>query len=166
MLLLAVKVHLMASNHSYKITFNNNLTEKEGIDYLLSKDGLLRNPTKESRKVLLNLLDIPNSFSRAFDLILLPGTKQHTSEITVESRNEITLVELKTTKKKLSNNPNGFFFGATENEFELARLMGDRFLFCFVCLHPESLSYRYMKLSEVEDMTRTKRVQYQINFKK
>ena len=155
----------MASDHSYRITFNNNLTEKEGIDYVLSKDVLLRNPTKESRKELLNLLDLPKSFSRAFDLILLPPNKSGTSEITDESKSEITLVELKTTKKKLSNNPNGFFFGATENEFELAKKMGDRYLFCFVCLHPESLSYKYMNLSEVEEMTRTKRVQYQINFR-
>ena len=156
----------MASDHSYRITFNNNLTEKEGIDYVLSKDALLRNPTKESRKELLNLLDIPKSFSRAFDLILLPPNKNCTSEVTVESKKEITLVELKTTKKKLATSPNGFFFGATENEFELARMMGDQFLFCFVCLHPESLSYKYMNLSEVEEMTKTKRVQYQINFKK
>ena len=64
-----------------------------------------------------------------------------------------------------SDNPNGFFFGVTENEFELAKKMGDQYLFCFVCLHPESLSYKYMNLSEVEEMTRTKRVQYQINFR-
>ena len=136
----------MASKHSYKITFNNNLTEKEGIDYVLSQDKLLRNPTKESRKELLALFELPKSFSRAFDLILLPDNKSHATEISSESKSDITFVELKTTKKKLPNNPNGFFFGATENEFRLAKLLGDNYLFCFVCLHPESLSYKYMNL--------------------
>jgi hypothetical protein len=155
----------MATEHSYKITFSNNLTEKEGIDYVLSRDFLLRNPTKESRKIILNMLDIPKSFSRAFDLILLPSAKDIDTEVTLASKTEIILVELKTTKKKLPNNPAGFFFGATENEFKLARIMGDQYLFCFVCLHPDSMSFKYMKSSEVEKMIRTQRVQYQINFK-
>jgi hypothetical protein len=155
----------MASVHSYKITFSNNLTEKEGIDFVLSRDQLLRLPTKQSRKDILEILELPNSFSRAFDLILLSTNIDGSSEITIESKSEITLVELKTTKKKLPNNPAGFFFGATENEFKLARIMGDQYLFCFVCLHPDSMSFKYMKLSEVEKMIRTQRVQYQINFK-
>ncbi|GCF82072.1 hypothetical protein BKL48_25215 [Bacillus cereus] len=48
---------------------------------------------------------------------------------------EITLIELKTTKKEVPNNSLGFFFGVTENEFELARLLGNQYKFCFVCLH-------------------------------
>ena len=74
-------------------------------------------------------------------------------------------MELKTTKKKLPNNLNGFFFGATENEFNLAKLLGNQYLFCFVCLHSESMSYKFMRLYEMEEMIKTKRIQYQINFK-
>ena len=73
------------------------------------------------------------------------------------------LVELKTTRKYLPESPKGFFFGATENEFKLAAELGDRYHFCFVCLHPDSLGYSLLGLSELEPMIRTKRTQYQIN---
>lgn len=44
----------------------------------------------------------------------------------------IILVKLKTTKKHLPENPRGFIFGATEKEFKLGELLGDKFRFCFV----------------------------------
>lgn len=66
-------------------------------------------------------------------------------------------------KKKLVNNPRGFFFGATENEFNLAKKFEAKFRFCFVSLHPESRSYKLLTLSELNSIIKTKRVQYQIN---
>lgn len=78
----------------------------------------------------------------------------------------IVLVELKTTKKRLENNPHGFFFGATENEFTLAKELGDQYKFCFVCLYPETKSYKMMTLPELENMIKNKRTQYQVNLKK
>jgi hypothetical protein len=76
---------------------------------------------------------------------------------------EITLVELKTTKKFLPENPKGFFFGATQNEFDFGERLGDKYRFCFVCLHPDSPSYAMLSVPELEAIMRTKRVQYQIN---
>lgn len=76
---------------------------------------------------------------------------------------ELTLIELKTTQKKLINNPDGFFFGATENEFNLAQTLGMRYMFCFISLHAESAKYICLTLDELEPRIKTKRIQYQIN---
>ena len=75
------------------------------------------------------------------------------------------LIELKTTKKPIYHPPHGFFFGATENEFSLARKLGKKFKFCFVSLHPETLGYRLLTLEELEPYILKKRIQYQVNLK-
>ena len=41
-----------------------------------------------------------------------------TEEVIETHLDEIFLVELKTTRKYLPKNPKGFFFGATQNEFD------------------------------------------------
>ena len=153
----------MASEKSYSITLSNNRTEKEAIDYVMGVDSRLLNPSKESRKHILEILELPKTFARAFDLIRVPGHINSESEITVADAAQITLVELKTTQKHLPECPRGFFFGATENEFDLARRMGDQYRFCFVCLHPESRGFHLLSLEELEGLIRTKRTQYQIN---
>ena len=76
---------------------------------------------------------------------------------------EITLIELKCTRAFLPNNPKGFFFGATQNEFEFGERLGDKFRFCFVSLNPKSLSHALLSVPELERIIRTKRIQYQIN---
>jgi len=158
-------VNRVATESSYTITLENLNTEKEGINYVLSHDTRLYNISKESRKFLLELLEIPNSYRRSFDLIMLPNHNHNTPLTQIKSKEDVVLVELKTTKKKLIDNPKGFFFGATENEFKLARAFGDKYLFCFVCLHPEARSFSYLTLSELEDIIKTKRTQFQINLK-
>jgi hypothetical protein len=119
-----------------------------------------------TRKELLEIFNLPKSFSRAFDLIHVPQQHDGTNVINLDSKNDITFVELKTTKKSLPNNPKGFFFGATENEFNLAKILGDQYLFCFVSLHPDTKSYSYKSLSELDSLIKNKRVQYQINLRK
>lgn len=76
---------------------------------------------------------------------------------------DITLIELKTTKKKLINLPSGFFFGATESEFALATQLGNQYKFCFISLHIESSNYVLLTLEELNKIIKTKRIQYQIN---
>jgi hypothetical protein len=73
------------------------------------------------------------------------------------------LVELKTTKKYLPNNPRGFFFGATENEFNFGEILGDKFRFCFVSLHEKGSSFALLTIEELDLIIRNKRIQYQIN---
>ncbi|MDD2891448.1 MAG: hypothetical protein PHQ95_00615 [Candidatus Gracilibacteria bacterium] len=151
--------------HSYKITFDNLNTEKEAIAFLLEQDKRFRSPSKESRRLIMEAMGIEKRFSKAFDLVLVPDVYSGLSEIEIGDISEIVLIELKTTKKKLPNNPNGFFFGATENEFNLARFLGERFKFCFISLHPETLGFHLLTLSEMESLISGKRIQYQINLK-
>jgi hypothetical protein len=64
---------------------------------------------------------------------------------------------------------NGFFFGATEREYEMARTLGERYLFAFVVLSGANEYGRpfavLLTLDEVERRTRKRRVQYQVNFR-
>jgi len=155
--------YLMASNKSYSITINNNVTEKAGIQFLIESDKNFINPDKESRKVIMELMGIDAKYSRAFDMILVEGHNNLQEIIELKQTDKITLIELKTTKKKLPELPKGFFFGATQNEFDIAEQFGDQYKFCFVSLHEESLSYTLLSLKELEKIIKTKRVQYQIN---
>ena len=76
---------------------------------------------------------------------------------------DIILVELKTTKKYLPENPKGFFFGATENEFNFGKILGSRFRFCFVSLNEKGSSFAFLTLGELEERIKNRRIQYQIN---
>jgi hypothetical protein len=153
----------MGAAHSYTITVSNNKTEKEGLAYLLSADRRFINPSKEGRTTILRALGLDKKFARAFDLILVEGHTNDEPLIEFDAPDAMTLIELKTTKKKLPMNPKGFFFGATKNEFDLAEKLGSKYKFAFVCLHPESTSYALLSRAELEKRITTKRVQYQIN---
>ena len=152
----------MAGVGSYTSTLRNNGTESEGLAFLFAQDPKFIRLDKSGRKRMLELFDLAPTFSRAFDCVFFTG--DGLKPISEMSREEVILVELKTTKKKLLDNPKGFFFGATHNEFDLAKKLGDRYRFCFISLHPESLSYKLLSLAEVNKIIRTKRLQYQINF--
>lgn len=153
----------MAYKNSYTITLDNNKSEKEAINYLLNTDENYLNPDKESRKKILEFLEIDRKYFKSYDLILIPGYTNLAEIIELENFNEITFIELKTTKKNLPHLPRGFFFGATQNEFDFAELLGEKFKFCFVSLHPKSLSHCLLSLKDLEEIIRTKRIQYQIN---
>jgi hypothetical protein len=153
----------MASERSYSITLSNNQTEKAAIDYLMAADSGFLSPSPSSRKRILEVLGLPSRYSRAFDLIRVAGHDNLESELTIADGDAITLVELKTTRKHLPECPKGFFFGATESEFELAELLGDRYCFCFVCLHEDSMGFHLLDLEHLQRLIRTKRTQYQIN---
>jgi hypothetical protein len=154
----------MASEHSYKITLSNNRTEKRAIDFLMKEDSSFLLPTKEGRKRILEILGLNKKYARAFDLFKLPGHTNSEQEVTPEHAKLITLVELKTTEKYLPANPKGFFFGATQNEFDIAQALGDQYKFCFVSLHLNSPGYSLLSLAEIEPLVVSKRVQFQINF--
>ena len=153
----------MASNHSYTITLDNNKSEKEALTFLISSDVNFLNPDKESRKIIMEMLSIDKKYARAFDLILIPGHTNLEQVIKLNRVEDIVLVELKTTKKKLMNLPIGFFFGATESEFTLAKQLGSQYKFCFVSLHSETANYVLLTLDELNKIIKRKRIQYQIN---
>lgn len=152
----------MALEHSYKITISNNKTEQRALDYLIHADSRFLIPTKESRKHILEILKLPSRYSRAFDLFTIPGHTNTEREIVIKKANTITLIELKTTQKYLPHNPSGFFFGATQNEFNLAKRLGKQYKFCFVSLHSNSPNHQLLTYKELEKRMRNKRIQFQI----
>jgi hypothetical protein len=153
----------MASIQSYTITLKNNQTESDARVLLAKLDPGFIVPSRSLKQEILRVLKLDRSFSRAFDLIHVPDTDKSDEAIIAADR--FTLIELKTTKKRLKNNPYGFFFGATKNEFDLAEKMGERFRFCFISLHHESSSYALVTLEELKKLVKTQRIQYQINIK-
>ncbi len=120
-------------------------------------------PDKVSRKKLLEIFKIDAKYYRAFDLVIIPGHTNLEEVIQLESLDNVTFVELKTTKKKLPNLPKGFFFGATQSEFEIAEKLGDKYKFCFVSLHEETKGFVLITLEKLNKIIRTKRIQFQIN---
>ncbi len=152
-------------DQSFTITRKNNATEKEGIRYMESLNQGYFFVDKDARRRILELLQQPRNFARSFDMVHIPrlGGANLSIEVIETHIDEVTLIELKCTRAFLPENPKGFFFGATQNEFDFGERLGDKFRFCFVCLHPDSLSHALRSVPEVEAIKRTKRIQYQIN---
>lgn len=115
--------------------------------------------------MIIDALGLDKRYIRTFDLFMLPSGTNTEAEITLDDASDVTLIELKTTQKYLPDNPRGFFFGATQNEFDVAEQLGDRYKFCFVSLHSDSLGYELLTLSELISLIKNKRTQYQINLK-
>jgi hypothetical protein len=147
------------------LTLSNNVTEKEGINFLIENYTGFFKIDLATKKELLDLLKIEHRFLQAFDLIYVPemvGKVVDAGFIQIYL-DDIILIELKTTKKYLPENPKGFFFGATENEFNFGKILGSRFRFCFVSLNEKGSSYAFLTLEELEGMIKNRRIQYQIN---
>lgn len=150
---------------SFTITLANNRTEKAGIEYLTANTTGYFYVDNATRKRILELLSMPAKYVRAFDMVFIPRFEgQALTEQFIETHiDEITLIELKVTRKYLPENPKGFFFGATQNEFDFGQLLGEKFRFCFVSLHELGSSHVLLTIAELEAIIRTRRVQYQIN---
>jgi len=155
----------MSRKHSFTLTVSNNVTEKEGVNYLIENYSGFFKIDLATKKELLDLLNIEHRFLQSFDLIYVPDMVGHvvTSNFLETYLEDIIFVELKTTKKYLPENPKGFFFGATENEFNFGKLLGDRFRFCFVSMNEKGSSYSLQTIQELEARIKNKRIQYQIN---
>ena len=153
------------ADQSFTITRRNNATEKEGIQYMESLNQGFFFVNKDERQRILELLGQPKNFSRSFDMVLVPrlAGAQLSLEAIETHIDEVMLIELKCTRAFLPNNPKGFFFGATQNEFDFGERLGEKFRFCFVCLNPQSLSHALLSVPELEQIIRTRRIQYQIN---
>ena len=155
----------MSRKHSFVLTLSNNITEKEGVNYLIENSTGFFKIDLATKKELLDLLKIEHRFLQAFDLIYVPDMvgKVINSNFLETYLEDIILVELKTTKKYLPENPKGFFFGATENEFNFGKILKDRFRFCFVSINEKGSSFSLQTLEELEARIKNRRIQYQIN---
>ncbi len=155
----------MSRKHSFILTLSNNVTEKEGVNYLIENYTGFFKIDLATKKQLLDLLKIDHRFLQAFDLIYVPEMvgKVADKDFIQTYLEDIILVELKTTKKYLPENPKGFFFGATENEFNFGKILGDRFRFCFVSMNEKGSSFSLQTIQELEARIKNRRIQYQIN---
>ena len=62
----------MSRKHSFVLTLSNNVTEKEGVNYLIENYTGFFKVDLITKKELLNLLNIEHRFLQAFDLIYVP----------------------------------------------------------------------------------------------
>jgi hypothetical protein len=149
----------------------NTRTEKEGISLLL-RDARFQLVTLHTKRRILELIGITGAFGiQTFDLVM---TTSAAPRITVETVDEyfptLTLVEMKTTKKPITDKAlGGFFFGATEREYAMAKALGPRYCFAFVVLNETNVFGRpfavLLTLEEVAQRTKARRLQYQVNFR-
>ena len=107
----------------------NLKTEKEGILILKKHISNFLIPTSEERKRIYKILDIDyRKYSRSVDGIIL--NVQNVDDI--KNENDLTLVEIKTTKaKNITQLPYGAFFGITQNEEDLFKSRNN-FRLCIV----------------------------------
>jgi hypothetical protein len=148
----------------------NRRVEREGL-VLLLQDPRIQAVDLATKRAIVQRLPVGDFGIQTFDAVM---TSAPISPITFENIDEhvesITLLEMKTTKKPIKSGAlNGFFFGATEREYEMARVLGDRYKWAFVVLNDENDYGRpffvLLSLEDVERRTRAKRVQFQVNFR-
>ncbi len=161
---------------SYEKTHSNLATELRAKDVLLAKDNRFHEVALPVKKAILQHLGVTGNNGRlptsSFDLV---WTEHAFDQLTIDNLDEhldsLVLIELKATRNKngavKDDSLRGFFFGATENEFRIARLLGERYKFAFVVLSENNAYgepfFVTLTLNELEKRIRTKRVQYQIN---
>lgn len=152
-------------------SLENRGTENEGLTFL-QRDPRIQVVSTDIKRQILEVLQLEGPFGpQTFDAVMTP---EPVSPIDADKVSQLadtlTLLEMKTTKKAIKNELlNGFFFGATEREYELAIVLGDRYRFAFVVLNSVNDYGQYfavlLPLREVARRTRAKRVQYQVNFR-
>jgi hypothetical protein len=148
----------------------NQGVQREGLGLLLT-DARFQVVDLLTKRRILQLIGEPGAFgTQSFDAVMTP---EPAAPITLDNVDSafptLTLIEMKTTRKSIQNESlHGFFFGATEREYEMARTLGDRYLFAFVVLSSVNEYGRpfavLLTLEEVQRRTRSRRVQYQVNF--
>ena len=150
----------------------NRVVEKAGLQDVLLKDPRFQAPATETKKALLKALGLGDTKlygPQSFDAIMLPQATELIDQTTLlRYLEQIVLVEMKTTKKPIKDATlAGFFFGATQREYDLAAKLGDKFRFAFVVLNSANAYGKpfavLLTLSELEHRTRSKRIQYQVN---
>ncbi len=151
---------------------DNRIVEKAGLQDVLLKDPRFQAPTTGTKKAILKGLGLDDTKlygPQSFDAIMLPQASEVVDEVTLPKHlDQIVLVEMKTTKKPIKDaGLAGFFFGATQREYDLAAKLGERFRFAFVVLNSANAYGKpfavLLTLEELEHRTRSKRIQYQVN---
>lgn len=139
----------------------NRGREKRGLEILAKSIPGFYRPNSAEKDRLLELLGVSRSFKQAFDAIRLHVPKFYD----VRSAKDFDLIETKTTDKCLPKLPQGFFFGMTENEEMLLRVLEGKYFLCLVSLHKDSAPHCLVSWKELKALSQTKRIQYQINIR-
>jgi hypothetical protein len=152
-------------------SLSNRRVENSGLTLLL-EDPRFQAPDIKTKRRIVELLPVRGEFgTQTFDAVMTPTPMGGVNVENVEDvLPSLRLIEMKTTRKSIKDgNLNGFFFGATEREYAMAKALGDKYLFAFVVLNNVNIYQRpffvLLTLEEVERRTRAKRIQYQVNFR-
>lgn len=150
---------------------SNSRTQKVGLSILLA-DPRFQAVDLPCKRMILHRLGLRGDYGpQSFDCVMTQGPTEVLTTDNVQAHlATLRLVEMKTTRKPIRNAAlNQFFFGATAREFDLAKELGSRFLFAFVILNTANEHNRpfavLLTYDQVVERTRTKRVQYQVNFR-
>jgi hypothetical protein len=150
---------------------SNARTQKVGLGLLLGDPRFQEVDLATKRAILEQLVPLGDYGPQSFDCVMTPDPVETlTAENVRPHLATLRLIEMKTTRKPIRNAAlNQFFFGATAREFDLAQALGDRFLFAFVVLNTANEFGRpfavLLTYDQVVERTRTKRVQFQVNFR-
>lgn len=149
----------------------NQVLETDATQVVL-EDRRFQRLDLPTKRRLLELLDVRGSWThRTFDLVMTAAEVEPINATNVERLyGDITVIEIKSTRKPIKDESlSGFFFGATETEYLLAEALGDRLRYAFVVLNNRNRFARpffvLLTKEQVDQRTRTKRVQFQVNFK-
>ena len=161
----------MTTESKFTKSRSNAGTEREGLGLLLA-DSRFQVPNLATKRRILELIGKTESFGiQTFDAVMTPEpVGPIVPESVVGLFPDLRLIEMKTTRKAIQNDSlHGFFFGATEREFEMARRLGDHYLFAFIVLNSAN-EYgrpvrRHAHARQVERRTQNRRIQYQVNFR-
>jgi len=137
----------------------NRKVERDSLQYLLEAMPGFYVPDLSEKRRLLSILGVSRRFSQAFD-----GIRMHVENYAaIQTAADFDLIETKTTGEYLPNFPKGFFFGMTENEEMLLKVLEGKYLLCFVSLSPALRVHQLVSWAQLKLLIRTKRIQYQIN---
>ena len=134
-------------------------TETDGLAFIVQHEKGIFVPDKDQRLWLLDIMGVSKKFVRTFDAIRLKVA----SFEKIKNARDFELIEVKVTGKKLPKFPEGFFFGMTENEEMLMKVLEPNFQLCLVSLHAEGGEYKMLTHAGLAKLVRNKRIQYQIN---
>ena len=62
----------MSRKHSFVLTLSNNVTEKEGVNFLIENYTGFFKIDLATKKQLLDMLNIEHRFLQSFDLVYIP----------------------------------------------------------------------------------------------
>lgn len=155
----------------FKKSQRNHALERSARDFILL-DRRFQRPSTAVKRRILDVLGFAGDFTAAsFDLIMTNEPRASLGVANVaEVLDDITLIEMKTTAKPIQNvSLSGYFFGTSETQYNLADVAGPRLKWAFVVMNEENdygrPFFTLLRTEELLAATRTRRVQFQVNFK-